>query len=286
MSSLPPFSQWSSDRMSFCICSSKTCATSLRLAVVRSPQNHNPYLTFCIYADYHTPISLWTSAAIRLKSGAQTSLSGDEATALFFDLFVSVLKYGTGRRTSFRLSQVTVGEDNLREILHLAFVTLTFLVTIYEAPCELRRGCLEAVRLQLWSPPCREALKLLVRLLGANLEGQWMRSVNLGVTNWMSELLQSSSHLPRAPSPLFSYGLSASGLWKVQLYCPVIAMAVEDPSATTQDERLLFSLRYQQLECVIQLAYKVIRKESWIDIAVAVDNIRSVVSRARSFGGS
>ncbi|XP_074574471.1 uncharacterized protein LOC141830921 [Curcuma longa] len=275
LSSLPPFSQWSSDRMSFCICSSKPCcAASLRLSVARNPQKLNPYLTFCIYADYHTPISLWTSGAIRLKSSAQPSLSGDEATGLFFDLLVSVLKYGPGRRSSFRLKQVAVREENLREVLNLAFVTLTFLVTVYEAPCELRRGCLDAVTLQVWSPACREALKLLVRLLGSNLEEQWMRSVNLGVTNWMSELLRSSSHLPRAPSPLFSYGRSASGLWKVQLYCPVIAMAVEDPSATTQDERLLFSLRYQQIEAVIQLAYRAVRRESWIDIAVAVDNIR------------
>ncbi|KAG6530444.1 hypothetical protein ZIOFF_012683 [Zingiber officinale] len=283
--SLPPFSQWSSNRMSFCICSSKPCAPSLRLSVARNPQKLNPYLTFCIYADYHTPISLWTSGAIRLKSSSQTSLTGDEATGLFFDLLVSVLKYGPGRRSSFRLSQVTVREENLREVvLNLAFVTLTFLVTVYEAPSELRRGCLEDLRLQLWSPACRESLKLLVRLLGSNLEEQWMRSVNLGMTNWMSELLRSSNHLPRAPSPLFSYGLSASGLWKVQLYCPVIAMAVEDPSAaSTQDDRLLFSLRYQQLEAVIQLAYRAIRKESWIDIAVAVDNIRSVISTVRSF---
>ncbi|RRT50407.1 hypothetical protein B296_00007654 [Ensete ventricosum] len=112
-------------------------------------------------------------------------------------------------------------------------------------------------------------------MLGSNLEEQWMRSLNLGMTNWMVEL-QSSNHSVRTISPAFSYALSASGLWKVQLYCPVIAMSLEDPSATTQDERLLFSLRYQQLEGVVQLAYKVIIKRNWIDIVVAVDNIRSV----------
>ena len=35
-----------------------------------------------------------------------------------------------------------------------------------------------------------------------------------------------------------------------------------------QDECLLFSLKHQQLEGVIQLAYKVIYRDDWIDLVV------------------
>jgi hypothetical protein len=76
---------------------------------------------------------------------------------------------------------------------------------------------------------------------------------------------------------VFSYALSASRLWKVQLYCPVVAMTMEhnQHQQLVKDERLLFSLNYQQLESVIQLVYRVAFKENWIDVAVNVDNIRS-----------
>uniref|UniRef100_A0A0A9DPJ2 Uncharacterized protein n=1 Tax=Arundo donax TaxID=35708 RepID=A0A0A9DPJ2_ARUDO len=64
-------------------------------------------------------------------------------------------------------------------------------------------------------------------MLGANLEDQWMQTMNLAVTNWIVEL-RSSNHSFGVPLPLFSYALSASGLWKVQMYCPVIAMGMEE----------------------------------------------------------
>ncbi|WOL14799.1 hypothetical protein Cni_G23580 [Canna indica] len=274
ISNLPSFSQWSTNSMSLCICTSNK--TSLKLSITRSSPNQNPFVSFSIYADFHTPIPLWTSNPIHLKSQTQSSLTEDEIAHLFFYIVNGVLKYSPCQQSSFKLSQIKIRE-NFGDVLNLAFITLTFLICIYEAPHELRCGCLDTVRLQLLNSRCTEALKLLVRMLGSNLEEQWMRSLNLGVTNWISEL-QFSNHLFRTPLPLFSYALSASGLWKVQLYCPVIAMGIEDPSATTQDERLQFSLRYQQLEGVIQLAYKAIMKGNWIDIVVAVDNIRCDVN--------
>jgi hypothetical protein len=103
------------------------------------------------------------------------------------------------------------------------------------------------------------------------------------VTNWIVELRSSLSSRHHV-QPLFSYAVQASGLWKVQLYCPVVAMGMEDPAAAaTQDERLLFSLTYQQLEGVVQLAYRTVRKENWVDVEVKVDNIRSVVFTCNDF---
>ncbi|KAK6156078.1 hypothetical protein DH2020_010326 [Rehmannia glutinosa] len=115
-----------------------------------------------------------------------------------------------------------------------------------------------------------------MRLLGSNTEEQWMRSMNLAITNWISEL-QAANVPIKTPSPLFSYSFSTFGLWKVQLYCPVIAMNVEKssgPNNNIRDDRLLFSLNYHQLEGVIQLNYRVIVQEKWIDVMVNTDNIR------------
>lgn len=100
-----------------------------------------------------------------------------------------------------------------------------------------------------------------------------MRTLNLAITNWISEIMSSSGSI-QIPSVLFSYAVSAIGLWKVQLYCPVIAMNMEEYSSPTQDERLSFSLKYQQVEGVVQLAYRTTLKQNWVDVEVKVDNVR------------
>ncbi|KAJ3704518.1 hypothetical protein LUZ61_008223 [Rhynchospora tenuis] len=120
----------------------------------------------------------------------------------------------------------------------------------------------------------RESWKQLMRVLGSNIEEQWMRSLNLGFTNWIAESKAFGKDELTTPSPLFSYAISVSTLWKIQLYYPMIAMAMADPSSSTKDARLQFSLNYQQFESVIQLRYKLNFKENWIDINVNVDNIR------------
>lgn len=74
---------------------------------------------------------------------------------------------------------------------------------------------------------------------------------------------------------MFSYSLSTFGLWKVHLYCPMIAMDKVNSTHSPPDERLLFSLNYHQLEGVIQLNYRVIKQHSWFDVVVNTDNVRS-----------
>ncbi|XP_057483306.1 uncharacterized protein LOC130770035 [Actinidia eriantha] len=105
-----------------------------------------------------------------------------------------------------------------------------------------------------------------------------MRSINLAITNWIGEL-QAANHIIRTPSPLFSYAISRVGLWKIQLYCPLIAMDIEKSNNPSPDERLLFSLNYHQLEGVIQLNYQVTVQEKWINVMFNVDNIRCDVIR-------
>jgi hypothetical protein len=129
---------------------------------------------------------------------------------------------------------------------------LAFLVCVYEAPLDLRQDFVETIRVHLATTEMREASKQLMRVLGSNVEEQWMRSLNLGFTNWIVELKASDNDELMTPSPLFSYAISGSALWKVQLYHPMIAMATEDSSISTKDSRLRFSLDYQQFGSVIQ----------------------------------
>jgi hypothetical protein len=132
---------------------------------------------------------------------------------------------------------------------------------------------LAALKVQLTGSIAKEVSKYLMRALGANLEEEWMRALNLATTNWISEIMSSSSSY-RLPSVLFSYAVSAIGLWKVQLYCPIIGMSMGESSSQLQDERLSFSLKYQHVEAVVQLAYKTTLKENWVDVEVKVDNVR------------
>lgn len=280
ITSLPPFSQWRTSAMSLCICTipsaSASSQPSMNLSVVKAPPNPQPsYVTFSIFANYRVPISLWTSKPIHLKTKPQQTLDEQDLIQVFVDIVNSVLRYGSDNKSSFRFPGAQ-SNGNFKDVFNIAFLSLSFLVCIYESPRDLRPGCLDSLRIQLTSSKCKDAAKNLVKMLGANLEDQWMQIMNLAVTNWIVEL-RSSNHSLGVQSPLFSYAVSASGLWKVQLYCPVIAMGKEEPAETTQDERLLFSLNYQQLECVIQLAYRTVRRDNWIDVEVKVDNIRSVI---------
>jgi hypothetical protein len=288
ITTLPPFSQWRANTMSLCICAAAPASApsqppSMSLSVVRTPT----HLTFSISANYREPISLWMSKPVHLKTKAQQCLDEQDTVQLFVDVVNQVLRYGPDSNTGkppFRFPGAQhLHGGSFGDAFNITFLSLAFLVCTYEAPRDLRRGCLDALRAQLTGPRCRGAAKTLVRLLGANLEDRWMRTMNLAVTNWIVELRSSLSSRHHV-QPLFSYAVQASGLWKVQLYCPVVAMGMEDPAAAaTQDERLLFSLTYQQLEGVVQLAYRTVRKENWVDVEVKVDNIRSVVFTCNDF---
>jgi hypothetical protein len=280
ITSLPPFSQWRSTAMSLCICATTSASSqpSMNLSVAKAPPTtpQPSYIAFSIFANYRMPISLWTSKPVHLKTKSQQTLDQQDVIQVFVDIVNSVLRYGADKKSSFRFPPSAQPQGNLKGVFNIAFLSLAFLVCIYESPSDLRPGCLDSLRIQLTGSKSKDAAKNLVRMLGANLEDQWMEIMNLAVTNWIVEL-QSSNNSFGVPSPLFSYAVSASGLWKVQLYCPVIAMGKEEPAEATQDERLLFSLIYQQLECVIQLAYRTVRRDNWIDVEVKVDNIRSVI---------
>lgn len=264
--------QWIGEFYSLQICNSPSTNQSLKLIISRHSETQSLNLSLSICAEFHDSISLWSSHYSKLKSVNST----DVAVHFVLDIICGVLRYGpySNSKAFFRMPSMQMSEDT-GKFFNLSVLTLALLVSIYEAPPSLRREFIDAISAQLMHKEMRDAAKKLMLALGSNLEEQWMRSLNLGVTNWTMEALRSGG----TPTPcftVFSYSLSASRLWKVQLYSPVVAMIMEHSSHQPKDEKLLFSLNYQQLEGVIQFVYRVAFKLNWIDVAVNVDNIRSL----------
>ncbi|KAL6003052.1 hypothetical protein ACLOJK_023275 [Asimina triloba] len=279
ITSLPPFTQWKTDTMSISICPTKPTQQSLILSATQSLPNQNPSLSFSISAHLQVPIiSLWTSKSLKINSNIQNPILPDHdlALILFYNLITDVLNYTPNKNTASLIKFHKLRPNtNFNDLFNLAFYTLALLICIYEAPQDLRSLCLDALKAHLMSTRSREASKLLMQFLGSTVEEQWMRSLNLAITNWIVESHPSDLSIT-TPSPSFSYAASSTlGLWKVQLYCPTILMKIEKSAGgSLPDDRLLFSLRYLHLEGVIQLGYKVFFRENWIDVAVNIDNVR------------
>ncbi|KAK3229784.1 hypothetical protein Dsin_001665 [Dipteronia sinensis] len=275
---LPTISQWKTNYMSICICSSSSIQPSLNLSVAKNLKSST--FSFSIFADFTVPISLWASKPFKINPKSAKLLDEDAISNFLFNLIEDVLKYGSNTNNGSMIRFLKLDYvSNLKDIFNLAFLTLSLLICIYEAPVDLRSGCLNTLKNRLITCSSRQASKVLMKHLGSNLEEQWMRSLNLAITNWIVELQSAAQRTLKTPSPLFSYAIATSGLWKVQLYCPVIAMEIESSSNVSTDERLLFALDYHQLEGVIQFNYKLVIQEKWINLTLNTDNIRCDVVR-------
>lgn len=260
--------------MSICICSPNPCTQpSLNFSIAKTNQNSS--LSFSIIADFHLPVSLWASKPFKPSSNSSRLLDEETASRLLSNIIEDILGYGFNKNSSWLRIPRIDSIANFKDIFNLSIHTLTFLILIYEAPADLRCKCLTNLKNQLAVSQSRQASKRLMIILGSNLEEKWMRSINLAITNWIVELQATGATL-KTPSPLFSYSISTAGLWKVQLYCPVIAMDVENASSSSPDERLLFSLNYHQLEGVIQFNYRSMVRERWIEVIANIDNIRYI----------
>ncbi|KAI3839971.1 hypothetical protein MKX03_020459 [Papaver bracteatum] len=275
--SLPPITQWKTNSMSICIFSSKLTQASLDLTVSKANQNYHTSISFSIVADLHIPIPLWTSKSFKPSIQASKLLDNGTSCSLFCNLVKNILNYGPTKNISFLYIPSLDTISNFKEIFNLSFFTLTLLICIYEVPRDLRLECLETIKNHLVGSYSRDTTKTLMRLLGSNIEEQWMRSLNLAITNFVAEM-DEQNHILRTPLP-FSYAISTVGLWKVQLYCPIIAMKLDTSSHLPANERLQFSLRHQQLEGVIQFSYRVVVQEKWVNVIANVDNIRCDVIR-------
>lgn len=270
---LPPIEKWEASSKSINLCPSSSSHPCLKLSLSNLKHTH---VSLSIIADYNLPVSLWTSKRISPNPTSKKLLdpADNSSSTMLCNLIEDVLKYCSNKAgPSYVKLPKTYPQANIGEAFNFSFLSLTFVVCVYEAPADLRGACLHALKEQLACPKSRGVSKLLMRQMGTNLEERWMRSVNLAITNWMAEL-QAAKAAVEAPSPLFSYSFSMLGMWKVQLYCPVMAMVVDKSNGPSPDDRLAFSLNYHQLEGVIQLNYRVSVQEKWIEIKVNTDNIR------------
>ncbi|KAF3792347.1 hypothetical protein EJ110_NYTH00511 [Nymphaea thermarum] len=285
---LPPTTQWKTDLQSINICSSKSNKISLKFSVKRNP-NSDPFVVFSLLADFQYPVYLWSSNSCRVDNRSY-SVSKDTMKDLFFSFIKQVLQYGPKKTSHLVLpSYLSTAHEQkyFPQMLNLAFASLLLCVCVYEAPSEIRSNCIQTVQKHLSnSKKSQESLKLLVQLMGSNLEEQWMRSIHLALTNtvgsdhaWLRpdqarRFLKGND--PSSPYQPFSYSISSAGLWKVQLYSPIVATRVQNSSTrNVDDERLLFSLKHQHLEAVFQLSYSVnYKNQNWIEIVVAIDNVR------------
>ncbi|XP_022956445.1 uncharacterized protein LOC111458175 [Cucurbita moschata] len=275
---LPPLSQWKTTSISTSICSSSSTNSSLKIVAAKTL--HSPTITFSVTADFSFHISLWTSQPLKTSTKTSNLLNKESMSTLLLNCVRDVLYYGSNHKqnSSHNLLKLDI-TSSLKEIFNHIFLTLIFLICFYEAPIDLRSNCLVTLKHHLANCTSRQTSKVLMKLLGSNLEQQWMRSINLAITNWILELKAKGRTL-KTPSPLFSYSFSTYGLWKVQLYCPIIAMDnIENSSNPSTDERLQFSLNYHQLEGVLQFNYRAVTREKWIDLRVHVDNIRCDIIR-------
>ncbi|KAL4576097.1 hypothetical protein LXL04_012185 [Taraxacum kok-saghyz] len=274
---LPPLTQWQTNTQFISLISSSR--PSLQL-VISKTLIHSPSFSFSIRANYNIPISLWTSKP--LKSAINNTLHHEQTISKLLTIIIKdILNYTPFKpSTSFLKLPNPNSIPNLKEIFNFVFLALVFIVSIYEAPQGLRCVCIDAFKDQIASSWARETSKRLMRLMGSNTEEQWMRSMNLAITNWLTEL-RAMNHCLKTPSPMYSSAISGLGLWKVQMYCPVIAMEIEKRNSAGQleDERLGFSLNYHQAEGVIQLNHQVMVREEWIDVLVSIDNVRCDVTR-------
>ncbi|KAI3793252.1 hypothetical protein L1987_35868 [Smallanthus sonchifolius] len=270
--SLPPQTQWQTNTKSISICPSSQ--PSLELSISKT-LIHPSSISFSIIANYNLPISLWSSK--QLKSTINNTFIHDQLaiSKLMTNIIKDILNYTPiNLSNSFLKLPEPNSIPNLKDIVNFLFLALSFVVSVYEAPQDIRRDCISTLRDQFTCSWARETSKRVMRLIGSNAEEQWMRSMNLAITNWMMEL-RAMNHVLKAPSPMYSSAISGLGLWKVQLYCPLIAMDIQKSNSDgLEDEKLGFSLNYHQLESVIQLNYQVMVREKWIDVLVSIDNVR------------
>ncbi|XP_076928549.1 uncharacterized protein LOC143592534 [Bidens hawaiensis] len=278
LQSLPPPTQWPTNTKSICICSSSQ--PSLQLSITFKTLTHPSPFSLSIVANYNIPISLWTSKPLKSTNNNTSLDQQGTISKLLTNIIKDILNYCP---IKFSNAYLYLPQPNsipdLKDIVNFVFLALAFIVSIYEAPQDIRCDCINTIKDQFACSWARTTSKRLMRLIGSNTEEQWMRSMNLAITNWVIEL-RAMNHALKSPSPMYSLAISTLGLWKIQLYCPVIAMEIEKCNSNGQDdEKLGFSLNYHQLEGVIQLNYQVTVRDKWIDVLVSIDNVRCDIMR-------
>eukprot|EP01018_Ginkgo_biloba_P004799 Gb_17358 [translate_table: standard] len=287
---LPPPTQWKSDVMSVTLCGSPR--VPLQFSAKRITDKKEQLLLFQLHADFKLiPLYLWTSQQCNPRD------SNTMIVTLLLDFINGILQYGpepadAAKVLHHTMDATAIVRDKLRDMLNCAFVCMCLCVFVYEALGEeIRSRCLHVLERQMQRIVDRwNTNGLLLQALGADIEEHLMRSMGLMTTNRLFDaiLKQDTSNLSvwekSIESPyMYSYSSTANGFWKVRLYSPLLSMKddrdhrdqLQCAKLPIKDDRLLFALRYQHLEAVIQLRYRLKRlNQDCIEVEVQIYNVR------------
>ncbi|GJR21842.1 hypothetical protein Tco_0970369 [Tanacetum coccineum] len=169
---LPPPSQWQTNTKSICICSSSTSPQpSLELSVTKS-QIHPSSLSFKILANYNLMVSLWTSIPLKFTVSNRVFHEQITISKLLTNIIKDILNYTPIKHSN---SFLKLPEPNsipeLEDIVNFLFLALTFILSIYEAPQDIRCDAINTLKDQFACPWARETSKKLMRLMGVYAEG-------------------------------------------------------------------------------------------------------------------
>ncbi|CAN6312270.1 unnamed protein product [Urochloa humidicola] len=145
---------------------------------------------------------------------------------------------------------------------------------------------------------CRPALGAFLRSVGPDAEERFMRSLGYMLAKWCllrkmqdAAAAAASKAAPPHPRPRRALPAEAHGLWVLNGYAPVLAMAratggasapvTASPHEVPEEPALRYGLVHQQLEAVAQLEYavRVGGGGRFLAVSVRVDNVRVRVAR-------
>ncbi|KAL3515332.1 hypothetical protein ACH5RR_022234 [Cinchona calisaya] len=193
-------------------------------------------------------------------------------------------------------------QESFSSFYNLIFLTRLFWICVFEAPSEvgsLYFHSLLSPNLETFSCKHAPVLKTFFVSVGTDVELCFMRTFGYmlaksliirevgGFGAGLKSLTSPSPPSSSASHPLgFSYATESHGLWILKGYAPVNAMTncikLDRPIIhkyfpsifETKDPVLRYALAHQQLEAVIQLEYKVVFCDGFIQVHARVDNIR------------
>eukprot|EP01018_Ginkgo_biloba_P004793 Gb_07189 [translate_table: standard] len=143
---LPPPTEWKSDIMSVKLCGCPR--VSLQFSAKPITDKREQLLLFALLADFQViPINLWTSQPCNPRD------SNTMFGTLLLDFINGILQYGPEPAAEANTMDATAivreWRDKLRDMLNCAFVCMCLCVCVYEAPGEIRSGCLHVLEMQM-----------------------------------------------------------------------------------------------------------------------------------------
>eukprot|EP01018_Ginkgo_biloba_P038579 Gb_39272 [translate_table: standard] len=157
-----------------------------------------------------------------------------------------------------------IESSNYKEVFNSAFLLLCSNISTKSPRFEFTEEALDRAAKQSTPPQ-----------LGVDVVECLMRSLGYKYTKWST---LNGDFMFHGPSTRSTYNLSVPGFSIISVYCPLLSMKHFKSGSyklpQIRDERLQFALCYQQLESILQFRYAVNICQDWIELRIAIDNVR------------